>query len=592
MDISSLKAGLHDRPALKYYYHNPRTKAQANVDRFLVDGIALSKGKPFSILPPHNWGLEHEGDREWQVLRKAFFHVDWILQAYIESNLPRYLYLAGENLIDWVNFNIRQNSGNRAKWSDICTGLRGFYFAFVIDRCAREPSCEHMIEALAEGGIAHARELMKPDGQAKSNHAIFQGLGLSSLGSVMQEFHESSDWRRTGSKMLEEIVVAQYGREGVHLEHSPYYHGWVLQRLKRIADLGLLGENSSFVQMVDTCAGNFVHFFRPDGQLSEIGDSSPEKVGWLANMHPALTFAASGGEEGIAPKETDKVFHEAGYAILRDSFIDGLGASYLICHAGHHMRSHKHDDDLTIEWHEQGRGILVDSGKLSYDYNAERDYVVSRRAHNVMEIDGGAGFDPDSPYGAAKMSSGKNFDVKWLRIELPYVRQGCRQVRFLLLAHGRFLMVVDVVQTSTVHDFTQWFHFPPGSEARYVGSHAEIDFPGQVPMTVGLSALSSPSGPIKSFKGDQDPMQGWISPDYAQLIPAPTLGVPYCGTSRILVALLDLRGAGESPIVPIEVNGDENRFHISFRWSESHKPTTFRYAAESLDIDGPRYRSM
>lgn len=588
-DVSTLISRIVAKPPMRYYYHNRRSNARSGVDRFLTNGIALSRGQPFSILPPHDWGAEAPGDREWQVLRNAFFHVDWIFQAFIETDDPCYLHLAGSNLIDWVTYNLHRNVANRAKWSDICVGLRAFYFAFALDRCAREPSCRHMIPLLLEGAMAHAAELMKPEGRARSNHAIFQALGLASLAGVIERTQDDDVLRRTAEGMFEVIIAAQYGHEGVHLEHSPYYHGWVLQRLKQIVDLKLFGEDDTLTKLVTICAANFVHFFRPDGSLSEIGDSSPEVIQWAADLNRFLLYGASRGGDGQPPANTDCLFAEAGYLIFRDSFAGGLGASHLICHAGHHMPSHKHDDDLTVEWSERCQRILVDSGKYSYDINPDRDYVLSRRAHNVVEIDDGGGFEPGRPYGAASISKGLFRDVKFARLDLPVARLGCRQSRVLFLRHDHFLIVADSIRSDDRHDYVQWFHFPPESVVSPPERHAAVAIPnGDGELMVRVTALSQPAAALEVVKGRRtDRMQGWVSPSYAELVAAPALGIRHSGSSVLIVTILEIGNGGIGPVIPEHVAGDESGMEIRFRWSAAHSPTRICLNNGTFSIDGP-----
>src|SRR5690606_4420045 len=62
--------------------------------------------------------------------------------------------------------------------------------------------------------------------------------------------------------------------------------------------------------------------------------------------------------------------------------------SFLFFSAASHDSGHNHHDYFTFEWSERGVPIVVDSGKFTYNRGRERDFFVSTRAGNTVEIDG------------------------------------------------------------------------------------------------------------------------------------------------------------------------------------------------------------
>ncbi|WP_213810183.1 heparinase II/III family protein [Jeotgalicoccus sp. WY2] len=80
--------------------------------------------------------------------------------------------------------------------------------------------------------------------------------------------------------------------------------------------------------------------------------------------------------------------YEAGIAIIHnENKVEPVNSAYLTFKSGYQNKTHKHYDDLSITYYNDGHDILVDSGKYSYDMtNPIRDYIISPEAHNTIYI--------------------------------------------------------------------------------------------------------------------------------------------------------------------------------------------------------------
>src|SRR5690606_8540698 len=119
-----------------------------------------------------------------------------------------------------------------------------------------------------------------------------------------------------------------------------------------------------------------------------------------------------------------------------------------------------HADDLSIFWHEKGRDILIDPGKFGYNLGPEREYFLSTRAHNTVEIDE-TDFSREQrdAYGSA-IEYAKQTALGYV-IQAHVYHRGLEAThkRQLLYRPGRFLVIVDRLAAVTPRTYTQWLHF-------------------------------------------------------------------------------------------------------------------------------------
>lgn len=117
----------------------------------------------------------------------------------------------------------------------------------------------------------------------------------------------------------------------------------------------------------------------PDGDLVPIGGTAPVPMGtaWLRTQrpkslaqrfsHPALLHAVTRGALGLAPGRGWRVWRGAGLGVARLGGPAGeaAGPSGQVTFAA--GGSGRHDDALSVTWHQDGRWLLTDAGRRSGD---------------------------------------------------------------------------------------------------------------------------------------------------------------------------------------------------------------------------------
>jgi hypothetical protein len=318
----------------------------------------------------------------------------------------------------------------------------------------------------------------------------------------------------TTAELMRARLGEQFSPDGLHLEHSPAYHVLIGRAVRHMAASPWYTEVGLDADWIARVEDNEAWLVRPDGRLVPAGDSNSGRH--KPRRRPAELQGAG--------EPVGRLF-DAGVAVVRSPWeVPLAAASMLYVSAASHSHIHKHSDDLGFEWFDRGGPIIVDSGKFgAADRRAEWQYVRSPRAHNVVEIEGESS-DPchRRPYGSG-LSGLQQRCGEWVvdgRVHFcATATEHQRQIRFV---PGRRLRVDDRLRTSKPRAFTQWFHFPPGAEVLVDdnGLVVSLDDNRRVRMSPAVGARVD-----VVCEAISPQWQGWFSPSYGHLLPAPAVGL-------------------------------------------------------------------
>src|SRR5262249_2179860 len=255
-----------------------------------------------------------------------------------------------------------------------------------------------------------------------------EATALFLAGLVFAAFEEARAWGEKGTRLLIESAERQVSHEGVHCEHSSYYHAYALDFYLQAA--GLARRNGvdlpgAFRDRMLRMLGFLMQIARPDGSLPRIGDDDggralglkrttyhstqdllacgaafygrpdmkraagelPEEAFWLIGRQAAKQYARMDGRASLA---RHALYPAAGYWVSRSG--TGIRGTHLVFRGGGlgtPTGGHSHADALSFTLWTGGRELLADPG--TYVYNAApdwRSFFRSTRAHNTGVGDG------------------------------------------------------------------------------------------------------------------------------------------------------------------------------------------------------------
>lgn len=374
----------------------------------------------------------------------------------------------------------------------------------------------------------------------RHNHGWIQMYPLLAVAMAMPFMNGAAAARRL--TLARSLFLARKftSAEGMYKEHTLSYHAFAIILLRRICDLAagcadvaeIVAQISSHVEKMRTCTA---FLLTPDGQIPAFGDVNAN----YPAIQEEIDLAMRGG---LQPECT--ILPEAGYAVIRNG--DARHQSYLAMAGAFHSLTHKHCDDLGFIWQEGQQKILVDSGlqagtiglqrsgalwdKGFFYAAANRVYVESAHAHNVVEINGETWSRRIEPWGALPLKAEKLDGSHWQITGYWKRPEGFTQKRRLILAPNRWLLVMDTLESQhsssskNAANFTQWFHFAADINcARDAGGGLQFALPGGRPLFARNSIAANNAS---LHKGEIYPrMQGWVATDSATLIPNWALGI-------------------------------------------------------------------
>lgn len=398
----------------------------------------------------------------------------------------------------------------------------------------------------------------------RNNHAMSEATGLLLVGTLFPEFRESEAWRATGRRVLTREIRRQTYADGSYIQQSMNYQRVMLAgslfglRLAELRGEPLprdvyerLGRCGEFLwQLSDPETGRCPNYGNNDGAhvlpLSECDftDFRPiiqathylvhrerrlppgpwdEDLVWLFGVD-ALDAKARSSESPCS-----QAFRVGGYYTLRQR------ESWAFIRAHEYRTRQGQCDTLHVDLWWRGQNICVDAGTYQYYVPGRPDmerYFKSSESHNTVELDGGPPLELVSrflwfPWSRARCERYETREGLVLEaVSHDYDRGPWRVLHrrsVTTLWEDAFVVVDDLVGAGRHQAVLRW-HF--------------IDVPLKHDAARGTVSLATPKGEFgvtvasrathtrfDVVRGRDEPgrVQGFWSPYYGELLPAPTL---------------------------------------------------------------------
>lgn len=351
---------------------------------------------PVNLVFPIDWEQSSPvpEDRNWKMQLHSWnmFHpVMDIFDNVQEEEKNMYLEFFLKYIRDWYaqygQDIVKTFAGRMPKsyaWYDMSVGFRALKLSFIVNRIVNfnlsiSQENEEMLLHLIK---QHVNHLSIQKVLANNNHRYWQLHGLIMLINIFGK-NKLKQKYEYGINELMKFIEEQFSNDYTHLEHSPHYHFFVTDCLKKMILSGLYDNEPIILKMCHNVTDSQLWLVNPSGHCVAIGDSLPSSpvVGKF--------------DTSIVPKDVDetkhtvsKLFATGGYAVIRTNWnIPVENSFHLFFMGAYHSDVHKHNDDMSFEWNVGGQTIILDSGKYGYKSDKFRNYVLSAKAHNIVEID-------------------------------------------------------------------------------------------------------------------------------------------------------------------------------------------------------------
>ena len=347
------------------------------------------------------------------------------------------------------------------------------------------------------------------------NHTIAEAVGLMYAGQLFPEMKQAPNWFKTGLRLLEQEGVRQILNDGCGIEQAPWYQLFITDliglaiRLVTQAGRSVSGQlqaaykrSQAFLAQISSWSETIPKMGDADDGFALLPNLS---LSWSPNLKqlPKLNLIALNG-----------------YTLMRNG-----ATQLLVDHAPLGMApsfGHGHADALSIQVRHEGYPFAIDCGTGWYTGNPRyRNYLRGTAAHNTVSVN-----HKDQAHQESAFMWSKPFEVQLLARGATakgscgvvarhngYASEGVVHTRGLLLDSNGNLIVIDQLDGSISVQASLHWHFVEQPEA--AKGYWKIQGTSGAQVTMQISGVDE----TQLFKGSEQPMAGWYSPVYGELLP-------------------------------------------------------------------------
>lgn len=502
-----------DVPKLRAYaasHYSGEEEAQqdiAEADRIVEGDIPLFKGK--RVLFRHgsyDWNSWLFDSSQYQLHLTRFVYVKRLSRAYALTGDDKYAKCFNDMINHFIDDNPMPVDGTfraeHCSWDPLSAGVRMFMLPEAFITFFGSPAFEPEVKLKLIQSFQQHGEYVRKYHASGGNHVCMQLRGLTQTALLLPELKDSAEWLEYAGRKLPGYILENVYPDGVQFEGSPNYHLIVMRELYELVvlyqKLGI--DAGEYRETLEKMYVVTMHLLAPDGQLVKFGDTDVQVVSELRNvmslgayLYQRGDFKALGHErlpfsllwrigpeaaaeydqlKAVEPAETAACFPAGGYVTSRQGW--SPNDMYMAMRAGVGIGGHAHSDALSLVLYAGGRELLADSGMGLFEWNKERKYTVSTRAHNTVVVDGQDQHVRSFHWNTPPTASCRIWDTQfneaydytfasqygYTRYEDPVVHS-----RKVLFIKNSYWLIVDLFEAKGQHRYEQYFHLPPGAAA-------------------------------------------------------------------------------------------------------------------------------
>ncbi|MGG1519526.1 alginate lyase family protein [Paenibacillus oryzisoli] len=588
----------------------------AEADQIVEGSFPLVKGRRVQFSGGnYDWNSWLFDSSQYQLHLTRFAYVKHLSRAYCLTGGEKYAACFNRIMGDFIDDNPVPVDGSfRAQhctWDPLSVGVRLFMLPEAFITFWGSPSFTpdvkmKMIKSFHEHG-SYVRNYHASHG----NHATMQIRGLIQVALLLPEMKVSQAWLSYGLQEMPGYIHQNVYEDGVQFEASPNYHVVVMRDLFELVSLFQalqLPVDDSYRDVLEKMYTALMYMLTPDGLLARFGDTDAHAPLELRDAmslgaylygrpdfkffgHAKLPFSLLWRLGSAAVEAYDRITAESPAATLASFPVGGYIVSrqdwtnetlYMGMRAGVGINGHAHSDALSFILFSGGKELLVDSGMGLFEWNKERKYAVSTRAHNTVVVDGQDQHVRGLHWNAPPTAACRIWDVRgdarydyWFASHYGYTRYDDSVIhsRKVLFVKNRYYLVVDLFEAEAQHVYEQYYHLPCG-EAVYdlagrrvrtaaEGPSVQLVFPQ---LAAGKDELAVESGQVF--------MQGAYYPN-------PVVRRSLTATGRAAI---------ETIIVPSAAGGPAPRVTVQRLEAAQHGRALAPWEATALRVEGDGWR--
>ncbi|MFA5293005.1 MAG: alginate lyase family protein [Phycisphaerae bacterium] len=506
----------------------------------IIDDTITSQTVRAKVPRLNNGGLDWtyngpDNDKEWAWFLNRHYHLETLLDAYLQTGNAVYARCIDEHIRDWAASSPYPGvKSNTPQWRGLEVYWRLRHWSRIFYALQDSNEFTPAARILMLSSIPEHAHYLRNFHAAGGNWITMEMSGLAIATVCWPEFKNSPDWLDYGIAKMSSQISTQVYPDGVQKELTGHYHLASLQDgFQLFADLVSHSKKTvpaEYNQRLEQMWNYVACSMRPDGYGLLNNDSDRDfnrdivlKYAEILNR-PDWQWIASNGKLGKVPAgQPSIVFPWAGQLIMRNSYAaDAQWAFFDFGQLG--TGGHFHDDKLHLSVAAFGRDILVDSGRYAYRLSPARNYVVSTAAHNTILIDsrGQKHCERETRVVKDNVLISKDYDYARGIFDSGYVNiEGqVSHTRAVVYLRNNCWIVVDRIDTDRPRNIQALWHWHPECTVKIEddSSTVSVDTDKGNLRIVPISKLNWKTDLVKG-RGEPN-MQGWYSREYNQFVPS------------------------------------------------------------------------
>ncbi|MBR5448815.1 MAG: heparinase II/III family protein [Clostridia bacterium] len=524
------------------------------------------------------------GYKEWTWQLSRHEELVNLSRAYRATGDEKYATACAELLTSWIRQAVRPDYTTPGyltlAWRTIECGIRmGLMWPEIIHTFVNSTAFDdNLIVDYFKSVYEHAVRVQ--NAFTTGNWIMHELNGLGQSGIYYPIFKDSAAWIELAfSRMEHELVEEQLYPDGSQYEISTSYHGVILHHVTEIIEVAQIYGIPVPVRLFGAIEQMVMHYVR----ITHANKKMPHpndgggfdfrkeilKSGGCFPENEIFRWAISDGKEGREPEFKSVFLEYGGHALLRR---DWSFESSAYMDVGPLGRFHQHEDKLNVTIASSERVLLCEADTYAYDTSKMREYCISSRGHNVINVNKSEQkrlptYKWEREMLSVKANATAHFgaDVDW--VEGVYDEQfgdgsvsAVHRRRLIMLKNpkvgGPLYIVVDRLFSDTVNEYEAMWHFDV-KDAKIEGNRLVT---GEI-----TQIILGDIGEMRIAIGETEPVvQGWICRSTAQHSEEaiPTLLHTVTGDRVRTVNIFSLHGAEGTPIADARLDGE--RLTISY----------------------------
>jgi hypothetical protein len=542
-------------------------------------GRFTNAGETVDVGVEPDWvGAALPEDREWRIeWTKFYFGLD-LAHAYAETGEQRFLD-AWQRLVASYLRQVPAGEGIEDTSDVVARRVQNWVYAWAA--FAAVPGFPGLRGGLADElmqGIGDHAAYIRDNLTAERNHRTLELYALLVVAVALPRLDADGALLALATEQLHENLLTDVRPDGVHREQSTHYHCIALRSFlgarENARRFGLTLPDGYDEHLARACEFA-MHSHRPDGAIPALGDSDTGSYADLLALAADLLeredfrYAATAGREGTPPRRRLPSFPHGGYHVQRSGWGDRGRAlrdeRFLIFDCGPlGDGGHGHYDLLSVEIAADGRPLVMDPGRFTYDEQEPnlRHWFKGTAAHNTVAVDG---LD-QTPYRRGKPRKGTiargrlvaRHGAPFLDVIEGEATSTCydavhrRRVAFVA---DEYWVVEDRLTAPTPHRYDLRFHLAPEANGHVEVTAREDGFVVRAP-GVALVVAGGVEPRVEA---------GWIAPDYGIRHEAPVVSIVAdgAGDATFTTLVVPLRDGEDPPALRVAADGDATTLEIA-----------------------------